>query len=254
MAFDLFSLIRNNLSPSQKVSNAIREKNVSQLEEILQSGFSVNSRVLEQGGYTALHLAVQPESYDHSVVEKLIECNADPSLPNDFGITPIHTAAEGNNVELVRFLLMKDRSSNSIDSFWNSVSRTLEYGPVSPQNLTVILLATPRFTKYSQTISQRLWSYIVELPNRFLTCEKLMLILDNRLQTNQNPENEADKEINEWMKSYKHIVPTLQHCCRMSIRQAFDGKCNIIYGVERLILPNTLKQFLRFTDVTSLGL
>lgn len=254
---DLFTLLKNNLSPSKKMVVAISSKDILSVEEVLLSGFPVNSKVQEQGGDTALHLACTKGNYDCSIVKKLIEYKADPSLKNDFGITPLYRAVYSNSVELLKYLLANDSSRSSIDNFWNSLTSMLKGHGNLPDItcIVVMLVATPNFSKYSEYIREKILAFATNL--HYHSCEKLMLIFGEKLRTHQglqNNENDKEKEFNEWIESYKHSVPLLKHCCRMTLRRSLDRKWNVIYGVEQLYLPKSLKQYLKFSDVCPFGL
>lgn len=257
---DLFSLLRNNLPPSKKMINAITSKDASLIEDILRSGFNVNSRVYEQGGETALHIAVSKDNYSKPVIEKLIEYKADPSVTNDFGVTSLHRAATNDDADIA-FLLQHDKSSTSINDFWVSFTRDfthwLQHHTVSPKTLMILLIATPNFAKYPENIRKTMFTTVLNKQTPFYNCLKVMAVIDKTLrnqQIAQIPDDDERKEFLEWLDNFKRKVPTLQHCSRMALRQALDNKWNVIYGTERLYLPKSLKQFVKFNDITSVGL
>lgn len=241
--------------------NAITSKDVSLLEEIMRSGFSVNSRVYEHGGETALHIAVSKDNYSKPVIEKLIEYKADPSITNDFGVTALHRAAMNDDADIT-FLLQHDKSSTSINDFWVSFTRDftrlLPHRTVSPKTLTILLIATPNFDKYQENNRKIMFTTILNKQTPFYNCLKVMAVLDKSLRNQhiaQIPDDDDErKEFLEWLENFKRKVPTLQHCSRMALRQALDNKLNVIYGTERLYLPKSLKQFVKFSDITSIGL
>lgn len=236
---------------------AISSKDILSVEEVLLSGFPVNSKVQEQGGDTALHLACTKGNYDISIVKKLIEYKADPSLKNDFNITPLYRAVYSNSIELLKYLLENDSSHSSIDNFWKSLTSTLKGVGHLPDItcIVVMLVATPNFSKYSEFIRKKILAFATNL--NYHSCEKLMLIFGEKMRTPQglqDNENDEEKEFKKWIASYKRSVPLLQHCCRMSLRRSLDRKWNVIYGVEQLYLPKSLKQYLKFSDVCPFGL
>lgn len=264
---DLFDLLRNNLPPAKKMVNAIVAKNALLVEQILKSSFNVNAVIYEQGGQTALHVAVTSQNYNEDVVKKLIAYGASPSLEDSFGDTPIYKATvHNNNAEVVKVLLQRDESSTSMDSFWQS----LQYlNPVQNErrlicrNIAVVLIATPNFLKYPESRRKNSFVIIHMLEGSYesfdLTayydCLKLFFIFDknlwNSLSDSDSTTDEGEKFI-AWFENHKKEVPSLQHLCRMAIRKSFDGNVNVLHGANQLNLPNSLKQFLTFCDITDL--
>lgn len=252
---DLFTLLKSNLSPAKKIVHAVISKDIFLLEEVMESGFDVNSIVYQQSGDTALHLACGKGNYEPAIVKKLIELGADPSVTNDFNITPIHNAVFSENEELIKFLLENDSSNNSLDTFWNSaISKVTTSSHLTSKSLAVILIASPNFSKYPRDDRKQIFTFAVKA--HYHACIKMMIMFGEKWENQpiyKNTETEDDKDIVTWIKDYNGSVPTLQHLCRMVCRKAFDNKHNVIYGVGGLNLPTSLKQFIKFCDISQFG-
>lgn len=257
---DFFDL----LSPAKKMAAAIVAKDVTKVEQILNSSFEVNSVIYTQGDQTALHVALTRQNFNEDVVKKLIEYKASPSLENGFGQTPIFKAVVHNrNPDIVKVLIQRDKSCSSMDSFWRSLESE-NHVLLCCQNIALILAATPFFLKYQEKIRKHCFNCIERLKDEaepqsfnsraYYSCLQLFLILDKSLWNthldNRHSVTDEGKRFISWFENVQKKAPSLQHCCRMVIRKTFDQNVNVICGVEQLSLPRTLKQFLKFCDIT----
>ncbi|XP_063989304.1 transient receptor potential cation channel protein painless-like [Diachasmimorpha longicaudata] len=70
---------------------------------------------LEVGRETALHFAVK--NNDSKCAKVLLENNSSPNVPNNRGITPLHSAANASNREMVEIILNHSRLAPDVDTF-----------------------------------------------------------------------------------------------------------------------------------------
>jgi ankyrin repeat protein len=90
------------------------------VENFLEHGVDINSSVNFQAkqwsGYTALHFAVYYQSLD--IVKLLLNCNADVTIKNAEGMTPLHVALQIHNDTIIDFILSSDdyKNINPIDN------------------------------------------------------------------------------------------------------------------------------------------
>ncbi|XP_004862887.1 2-5A-dependent ribonuclease [Heterocephalus glaber] len=104
---------RATMENGHSLINAVKNKDVNQIEQLLKIGASVNFQE-EEGGWTPLHNAVQGGSKD--IVELLLDHGADPHQRKKNGATSFIIAGIEGNVELLRLFLSKGADVNEYDS------------------------------------------------------------------------------------------------------------------------------------------
>ncbi|CAG8688538.1 4543_t:CDS:10, partial [Racocetra persica] len=77
---------------------AVAQGDLGKVKEILQSK-TVEVDDKDHNNFTPLHIAVGREN--HNIVIELLQHGADPNTQDDEGSTPMHSAAEGNNLKLL---------------------------------------------------------------------------------------------------------------------------------------------------------
>uniref|UniRef100_A0A0C9RIG0 Pain_0 protein n=1 Tax=Fopius arisanus TaxID=64838 RepID=A0A0C9RIG0_9HYME len=77
---------------------------------------------LEASRETALHFAVK--NNDIKCAKVLLENNSSPNVPNSRGITPLHSAANASNRDMVDLIMTQSRLSPDIDTFRDFRKRT----------------------------------------------------------------------------------------------------------------------------------
>lgn len=68
--------------------------------------------------------------------------------------------------------------------------------------------------------------------------------------------NMADDKMSMYLSWFQKVddllnrkgAPSLQHLCRISIRNSFHGNCNVYYGAEHLTIPTVMRKYLVFYD------
>lgn len=85
---------------------------LDKVKEILQSG-TVMIDAKDHNDFTPLHIAVGQNHYD--IVIELLRHGADPNAQDDEGNTPLHFAAEGNNLKLLKCLVKNKYGSKKGD-------------------------------------------------------------------------------------------------------------------------------------------
>ncbi|CAG8609611.1 2990_t:CDS:2, partial [Cetraspora pellucida] len=81
---------------------AVAQGDLDKVKEILQSK-TVEVDTKDHNNFTPLHIAAGRENYE-LVIELLLH-GADPNAQDDEGSTPMHSAAEGNNLKLLKCLV-----------------------------------------------------------------------------------------------------------------------------------------------------
>ncbi|KAM6165274.1 2-5A-dependent ribonuclease [Erethizon dorsatum] len=104
---------RATMENGHSLINAVKNKDVSLIKQLLKIGADVNFQK-EEGGWTPLHNAVQGGSKD--IVELLLHHGADPHRRKKNGATSFIIAGIEGNVELLRLFLSKGADVNEYDS------------------------------------------------------------------------------------------------------------------------------------------
>lgn len=90
-------------NPVTPLMNAvIRERN-DVVDILIEYGCNIDYQ--DQYGYTALHYCVMKRWVNRDVLQKLLNANANPSIPDYFGNIPLHYAASyANDVNIIHLL------------------------------------------------------------------------------------------------------------------------------------------------------
>ncbi|CAG8499539.1 2683_t:CDS:10, partial [Racocetra persica] len=91
---------------------AVSRGDLDKTKEILQSK-TVEIESRDHNDFTPLHIAAGQEKYD--LVIELLKHGADPNAHDDEGSTPLHFAAEGNNLRLLKCLVKNNVSSGIVN-------------------------------------------------------------------------------------------------------------------------------------------
>lgn len=85
---------------NKELSKAIRAGNLEDVKMAIRKGADLDN-VEEKNGNTPLHIATDCEKSDRNtfkIVEKLLECGANPLKTNNLNITPLHLAISRENI------------------------------------------------------------------------------------------------------------------------------------------------------------
>ena len=89
-------------APELSLEQAIEQKNVDAVRQLLASGADANQKV-DDYGTTLLHRAV--DSGEVEIVRALLDGDANPNVANQYKITPLMSAALEGRLEMVRALI-----------------------------------------------------------------------------------------------------------------------------------------------------
>ena len=254
---DLYSFTRQNLTPLQKLENAVKQNDFKKLEELLNQGIDPNTALTKHGGDTALHIAACRGNF--KCIEILLAHGANAKTLNIFGISPLHGAIL-NHQRAALELLYKVDDVKSIEDLWDST--LLKYFFMLPPDETLVILikATPCGDRTRENIRHKLipscisrhlykslkcWIYC----GNSMTSEQesyLQQILqpsEVSVQDDQDIETEKIKtDFRDWLVDFRKNAGSLQYYCCLSIRRCFYGNCNVFRGVVQLPLPEALRK------------
>jgi ankyrin repeat protein len=112
-----------NVAASDALFAACKSGNIDAVDELLEKGHDVNHKTPADGS-TPLHAAVLSGS--STVVAKLVERGADPTIPNSNGTSPIVLAVQGGDVEVARTLVSR-LTPAKLTAIRNAAGHTLLY-------------------------------------------------------------------------------------------------------------------------------
>ena len=255
---DLFSFIRQNLTPLQKLENAVKQNDFKKLEELLNQGIDPNMALTKHGGGTALHIAAWRGNF--KCIEILLAHGAKAETLNIFGISPLHGAIRFNHQRAALELLYKLDDVKSIEDLWDSTLLKYFFRKLSDETLVILIKATPCGDRTRENIRHKLipscisrhlytslkcWIYC----GNSLTSEQesdLQEILqpsDVSVQDDKAKETEKIKsDFRDWQVDFRKNAGSLQYYCCLSIRRCFYGNCNVFRGVVQLPLPEALRK------------
>ena len=110
---DLFRFTRQNLTPLQKLENAVKQNDFEELEELLNQGIDPNTALTKHWGDTALHIAACRGNF--KCIEILLAHGANAETLNDDGISPLFDAICLNHQRSALELLYKVDYFKSIE-------------------------------------------------------------------------------------------------------------------------------------------
>ena len=82
---------------------------------LIETGAELDKR--DEGGQTALLLAIGTERSQTELIRLLIQTGADPNIHNRYGKTPLHWAVGGRTIEFVNLLIQVGADVNAVDRF-----------------------------------------------------------------------------------------------------------------------------------------
>ena len=258
---DLFQLIRKNLTPLQKLENAVKNNDVKLLEEVLSDGVDPDTTLTKYGGDTALHFAARAGYF--RCIQLLILHGANPDKLNDFHISPLFDAVRFNHERATLELLRHVNEVKSMEDLWLWDSNMPKYfsGLLSDELITILIKATPCCDKTRENLRNNVFS--ICLSRGLFKSLKYWLYcgnsIDGEQESNLDELLQADvaqldteieqtkSEFREWLGNRWKNASSLQYYGCLSIRRSFYGKCNVFRGVANLPLPETLKRDICFS-------
>ena len=262
-SMDLFSFIRQNLTPLQKLENAVKQNDLRKLEELLNQGIDPNTALTKHGGDTALHFAARLGYF--KCIEILLAHGANAETLNDFGISPLYDAIRFNHQRAALELLYKVNDVKSIEDMWLWDSNMLKCftRKLSDELLAILIKATPCGDKTRENLRNNLIPICIS--RHFYKSLKYWIYCGNSMtseqesdlqeilqpsdvsvqddQDDQGIETEKIKtDFRDWQVDFKKNAGSLQYYCCLSIRRCFYGNCNVFRGVVQLPLPETLRK------------
>jgi ankyrin repeat protein len=105
----------NKENIQKELVEAIKNNDVKKVKEIIDERKISIDETYGEDEFTPLHLTViynQPE-----IMSKLLEKGADPDVKDSEGNTPLHFAAEQNNLELLKLLIEYDGDVNAVNEY-----------------------------------------------------------------------------------------------------------------------------------------
>ncbi|XP_046542699.1 uncharacterized protein LOC124253024 [Haliotis rubra] len=238
---DFFSFLQSTLSQEKQMEDAVNNNDMDRVCELIKD-YKINNKVQQQGGNTALHLATRLGHKE--IVKKLLEAGADPMLKNDFNLTPIDTATRKSHQDCLILLLRYATNFPAISVMWlQSGGSMILWKEATDVVMGTLLCATPNFGSTRSNTQNNLFFRLVD--TKMLHSLKLLVMTGYKLTNEQKLKLESsdEKQFLEWLKSYLFKPQSLQHYCRIAIRQAFESRFNVFYGTRFLPLPASLRDF-----------
>ncbi len=136
----------------EEASKRLEEKDIESFFEFVREGASPNVRNIKTQN-TALVDLILNEDFERA--KELVSLGANPSLENNWGLTPIEASFKKNNVDLGKFLFSQEARTTELmtkairNSNYDLVSFLLEIG-VSPKDKTIILGKRITFRKLAK--------------------------------------------------------------------------------------------------------
>ena len=255
LEMDVISVMKLPLTPNHrrrnKLEEAIRRNDVDELQELIKSGINVNTTLQNKSGYTGLHLAA--ERGFHRCVEILLDAKADPLCVTINQLTPLQLAISNVQVESAKVLLRSCKLEILGQSDLN-LKEVLQMllSPVrsctrrrAQDILTLVLTSTPVLETGSVFKQNQLFAICRDFVQ--LRCLKAWLITGNKFNSYQkkllrSKFKSSDGVLNNLIDFHRK-PQSLMHYCRLSIRRSFNDNCNVLYGVSKVPLPQTLRDY-----------
>ncbi|WP_341794949.1 ankyrin repeat domain-containing protein [Rickettsia endosymbiont of Rhinocyllus conicus] len=85
-----------SLITQEALFKAIREKNIVEVEYLLEHGISPNTNYQDdiEGGGVILHWVIKEQNENDTIIKLLLKRGADPNNLDNFGDAPLHLAAQ----------------------------------------------------------------------------------------------------------------------------------------------------------------
>lgn len=96
-----------SLITPEALFKAIREKNIAEVEYLLEHGISPNTDYqnnIGEGG-VILHWVIKEQNENDTIIKLLLAKGADPNSQDNFGDTPLHLASQKGYTNIVKILL-----------------------------------------------------------------------------------------------------------------------------------------------------
>lgn len=255
---DLFQLLQQNQTPTQKMEKAVKKNDVILLEEMLSQGMDPNIILTKHGGDTALHFAARAGHF--KIIKTLIDHGANPDVANDSDVTPLFDAVRSDHGRATLELLRHVNKIKDIEGLWLWDSRipSIFLKSTSDDVISLLIRATPYCNMARENLRKNMVS--ICLARKFYKCLKYWMYCGNYIDNehvnklneilapdpsahdeNQSDEEEIKAEFRDWLVDFRKIPGSLQYHCSISIRRSFHGNCNVFRGVRDMNLPETLK-------------
>jgi len=270
----LFDYLKQTRSPKQKLIDAIRNNDVREVHELLDSGLDPETRIHEYGEDTVVHQAASRGHF--RCIEELIKAGANCDVPNAFGIIPVFNAARRSHARAMQIILTHSTQVLGLHTLWYDGKWTeFLHTSASDAALATLILATPNLNNMRENLCCNILfrciqrNYVLSLYAFFLSGYRSDLntyrakikssistmteAIDNREILVSNMAEDKMSGILSWFQKvddllHKKGAPTLQHLCRLSIRNSFHSNCNVYFGADHIVIPTTLKKYLLFED------
>jgi ankyrin repeat protein len=112
------SLKKHQIDQISKLFVAVEENEIVKVTNVIEelgSNFNPDICCDEKNKFTLLHMAVA-RNYPE-IAELLLEKGADPNIKDCEGNTPLHFAAEENNLSLLKLLSKKGGNINAVNNY-----------------------------------------------------------------------------------------------------------------------------------------
>lgn len=270
VAMSLFEYLKQKRSPKQKLIDAIRNNDVREVHDLLESGLDPETQIHEYGEDTVVHQAASRGHF--RCLEELIKAGANCDVPNAFGITPIFNASRRGHARAMQIILTHSTQVLGLLTLWYDGKWTeFLHSSASDDALSILIIATPDVNKTRENLCSNILfrciqkNYVKSLYAFFLSGyksnidtyrAKIKSSINNMQEAMANREvlvsNMAEDKMAACLAWFQKVddllnrkeAPLLQHICRICIRNSFYGNCNVYYGAEHLRIPTALKKYL----------
>lgn len=270
----LLEYLEQSRTPKQKLIDAIRINDVRKVHELLESGLAPDLKIHVYGEDTVVHQAASRGHF--RCIEELIKAGADCDTPNAFGVTPVFNAARRGHTLAMHVILKHSRDILGLHTLWHDGKWTefLHTSATDPV-LATLIIATPDVNQMRVNLCSNILcrciqrNYVKSLYAFFLSGyksdidtyrAKIKAAIDNMSRAIGNSEilvsNSTEDRKMEYLTGFlkvdellnKKVTHSLQHICRLRIRNAFHGNCNVYFGSEQINLPRSLKKYIVFHE------
>ncbi|WP_341789022.1 MULTISPECIES: ankyrin repeat domain-containing protein [unclassified Rickettsia] len=96
-----------SLITQEALFKAIREKNIAEVEYLLEHGISPNTNYQDdiEGGGVILHWVIKEQNENDTIIKLLLKRGADPNNLDNFGDAPLHLTAQKGYTNIIKILL-----------------------------------------------------------------------------------------------------------------------------------------------------
>jgi len=178
-------LLRQNLSPEQKLVAAIMNGMSVSVNSLIESGgvALMNGVLQKANGRTALHIACQVGR--HEYISLFVKAGADPSKVDFFGMTPLDLALRSGHEICVREILPLSKSADPL-VLWTAQKRAgiNAWRSFSPENICILIIATPNFGRCVEAMNA-MRNELFRQPAKYEQLIRIFLLTGNKFTASQ---------------------------------------------------------------------